>query len=103
MLNGFRQRLFRRHHGDTLQLSGFTHFHRDAFGYTLNIIDIRQQCAVAVGSQRRAVCQGTAGGHQHGIGDPFCPSSQYAKPNPREDIGVVALGNREQLVFIGYR
>ena len=46
VLDGFRQRVFGGDDRHALQLRRFTHFHGDALRHALNIVDIRQQCAV---------------------------------------------------------
>ena len=69
----------------------------------MDIRQIRQQGALLPFHQRRALRQRTAGRHQHGVGHPGGAGGDDAKADPREDEGVVALGDDVALALVLHR
>ncbi len=100
---GLIDHLVRGLHRLALQHGGLGHHLGDIAGDLVNIRQIRQQGALLPFHQRRALRQRTAGRHKHGIGHPGGAGGDDAKADPREDEGVVALGDDVALALVLHR
>lgn len=103
ILYRLRQCLFGAFRGDAGEPGGTGHLYRDPAGNLLDITQFRQYRAGGVGSERRAIGQCPAGTHQHRVGHSAGPGGNNTQPDPGEDISIVTLGYRVDLILPGDR